>query len=208
MTNTEVKVKAKYTYQPKQSAHDWQMYLLSPRIVVCYPDGDVNHEKATARIGCESRVRAFELADSLQKKQVIERYEIGSVKRNNLQEFVSMPQGVKGCRKAELDLKVWGYNYNYLAALAQKDWEKFFADGITLKFGFQPDYCMVVINNWVGIWLEKEDACYLQANWDNLPQEDQINVALTWVVLPQAMLDYLQAQLPKVVEIAADDCEF
>jgi len=207
MTNTEVK--ARYTYQPKQSAHDWQMHLLSPRIVICYPDGDVESPKATARIGCESKVKAFELGDILQQKQAIERYEVGSVKRNNLQEFVAMPRGVNGYRKAEVDLKVWGYNYDYLYSLAQKDWAKFFEDGITLKFAYQPDYCMVIINAWVGIWLEHDDANYLQSNWDNFPQEDKVNMVLTWEVLPQSMLEYLRGLLPKIVEVNNDnDCEF
>ncbi|HEY9824869.1 MAG TPA: hypothetical protein V6D19_05435 [Stenomitos sp.] len=207
MTNTEVK--AKYTYQPKQSANDWQMFLLSPRIVICYPNGDVESPKATARIGCKTTEEAYTLGKALVAKSFISRYEVINMKRDKLSEFVAMPKGVMGLRKGLVDLKAWEYNYSALTALAKKDWAKLFEDNISLKFAYQPDYAMCIINQWIGIWLEKSDANYLQSNWADFPQEDKINMVLTWEVLPQSMLNYLRGLLPEVVEVVdSDDCEF
>lgn len=207
MTNTEVK--ARYTYQPKQSIIDWQMFLMSPRIVICYPDGDVESPKATARIGCESVEEAHQLGKALQAKGFISRYETKNMKRDRLSEFVSMPKGILGLRKGAIDVKVWNYNYLTLQALANKDWTKLFDDGIKLKFAYQPDYAMCIINQWIGVWLEKDDANYLQSNWDEFSQEDKINMVLTWQVLPQSMLDYLEGLLPHITEVVdSDDCEF
>lgn len=217
MTNT--KIKARYTYQPKQSTYNWQMTLLSPRIVICYPNDDPTDNKATVRIGCESVEEAHTLGKALVSKGFISRYETTSMKRDKLQEFVLNPRGVAGLRKGAIDVKGWDYNYSVIQALANKDWVRLFEPGIKLKFSYTPDYAMCIINQWIGVWLEKDDARYLQENWESFNQEDKVNLLLTWEVLPQSMLGYLGKQLPQVEKIPVgissntstnnnDDCEF